>query len=283
MPRRARPRHARGIAECARFVRGARRAAGTSLRHALQDAVGEGVPRVLVAGGDGTIAAAATRSCRRMSSWRSSRRDAESFCARPRHQHRRRRTRSQRRRGEQARGVDIGMVNGHVFLNTSSVGAYVRFVRMREYLERRFGYRIASAIAAFRLLFGMQQIAWRSRSTARAGSIARRWCSSASASARCSFPRSASASQDGRRGLHVIVVRSRSRARLLAIALNAVARGVQTAAQEPGTGQLPRGPLHHHAARRRRSSRSTEKSMLARVHARRIELEARRDLRVVCP
>src|SRR4029079_10564428 len=53
----------------------------------------------------------------------------------------------------QSRGVDIGMVNGRVFLNTSSVGAYVRFVRIRERLERRFGYRIASAIAALRLLF----------------------------------------------------------------------------------------------------------------------------------
>ena len=54
------------------------------------------------------------------------------------------------------RATDVGVVNGRLFLNTSSVGAYVHFVRSREYLEARFGYRIASAIAAFRLLFQLR-------------------------------------------------------------------------------------------------------------------------------
>jgi hypothetical protein len=38
---------------------------------------------------------------------------------------------------------------------------------------------------------------------------------------------------DGRRGLHVMVVRGRSRARVLALALAAVARGVDTVARGP--------------------------------------------------
>src|SRR5260221_4284479 len=51
------------------------------------------------------------------------------------------------------------MVNGTVFLNTSSVGGYVRFVRVRELLEPRFGYRIASALAALRVLFALRLMA----------------------------------------------------------------------------------------------------------------------------
>ncbi|MDQ6634926.1 MAG: diacylglycerol kinase, partial [Gemmatimonadota bacterium] len=60
--------------------------------------------------------------------------------------------------GHVVRGVDVGMVNGHLFLNTSSVGAYVRFVRARERLERRFGYRVASFLAALRILVRFHRI-----------------------------------------------------------------------------------------------------------------------------
>ena len=47
-----------------------------------------------------------------------------------------------------AKPVDLGRVNGHPVLNTSSVGVYVDFVRRRELLERRLRYRIASVGAA---------------------------------------------------------------------------------------------------------------------------------------
>jgi diacylglycerol kinase family enzyme len=48
-----------------------------------------------------------------------------------------------------ARPVDLGCVNGHAILNTSSVGVYVEFVRRRERLERHhLGYRLASVAAA---------------------------------------------------------------------------------------------------------------------------------------
>jgi diacylglycerol kinase family enzyme len=44
--------------------------------------------------------------------------------------------------------VDLGYVNGHAILNTSSVGVYVEFVRRRERHEQRMPYPIASAAAA---------------------------------------------------------------------------------------------------------------------------------------
>ena len=44
--------------------------------------------------------------------------------------------------------VDLGDVNGHLILNTSSVGDYVDFVRRRESAERWSSYAIASLVAA---------------------------------------------------------------------------------------------------------------------------------------
>jgi len=43
--------------------------------------------------------------------------------------------------------VDAAVVNDRIFLNTSSVGAYVSFVRARERLERRLGYHVGSLVA----------------------------------------------------------------------------------------------------------------------------------------
>jgi diacylglycerol kinase family enzyme len=47
-----------------------------------------------------------------------------------------------------AKPVDLGYVNGHAILNTSSVGVYVDFVRRREHLESWLSYRLASVGAA---------------------------------------------------------------------------------------------------------------------------------------
>lgn len=46
------------------------------------------------------------------------------------------------------RPVDLGHVNGHAILNTSSVGIYTDFVRRREHLEHWLNYRLASVAAA---------------------------------------------------------------------------------------------------------------------------------------
>jgi diacylglycerol kinase family enzyme len=46
------------------------------------------------------------------------------------------------------RPVDLGYVNGHAILNTSSVGLYTEFVRRREHLEHWLNYRLASVAAA---------------------------------------------------------------------------------------------------------------------------------------
>ena len=49
------------------------------------------------------------------------------------------------------RPVDLGYVNGHAILNTSSVGLYTEFVRRRDRLEHWLNYRLASVAAAARV------------------------------------------------------------------------------------------------------------------------------------
>jgi diacylglycerol kinase family enzyme len=131
------------------------------------------------------------------------------------------------------RGVDVGMVNGRLFLNTSSVGAYVRFVRVRETLERSFGYRIASAMAAFRILFTLRLMAVELivdgrkriyRSPLVFIGVGERGHKLTALGQRV---------HGGKSGLHVMVVRGRSRARLLALGLAAVAKGLDSMVRTP--------------------------------------------------
>lgn len=55
--------------------------------------------------------------------------------------------------GEQC-AVDVGDVNGHLFLNNSSIGAYPKFVQKRERHERRMSKRLAQLLAAWHQLRG---------------------------------------------------------------------------------------------------------------------------------
>ena len=84
----------------------------------------------------------------------------------------------------------------------------------------------------------------------------------------------------GRRGLHVIAVRTRSRARFLALALNAVARGVKTAARTPELDSfiVDRCTITH-----RGNGFVAVDGEIVRLGAS-LEYEVRKDaLRVVCP
>ncbi|HEV7991195.1 MAG TPA: diacylglycerol kinase family protein [Gemmatimonadaceae bacterium] len=131
------------------------------------------------------------------------------------------------------RGVDVGTVSGRVFLNTSSVGAYVRFVRIRERLERRFGYRVASALAAFRLLLQMRLIAVEVEVDGKPRIYRTPLVFIGVGERELQLPTLGSRVPDGKRGLHVMIVQGRTRSRLLALALAAVARGVKSVARTP--------------------------------------------------
>lgn len=129
--------------------------------------------------------------------------------------------------------VDAAVVNDRIFLNTSSVGAYVTFVRSREALERRFGYKLASLLAGARLLARMRTF----RVRLQVEGVAREYVTPlvfiGVGERELRLPSLGSRVPGGKTGLHVMVVRRRSGARTLALGLAAAARGVNAVSATP--------------------------------------------------
>ena len=129
-----------------------RRVAGAHLAEEIRRDLAGGARRILVAGGDGTLATAAgalldssaelallpagtLNHFARSLGVPADPREALDVAA-----------------GSGTRRVDVGMVNGHPFLNTSSLGAYVALVRRRERLRPRLGYLASGAVATAAVL-----------------------------------------------------------------------------------------------------------------------------------
>lgn len=109
--------------------------------------------------------------------------------------------------------VDAGYVNGELFLSTSSVGAYTRYVRTRERLEPTLGYWVASLAAGLRVLLTLRPMA-----VALAIDGSRRVRTAplvfvGVGERRLGVPGLGRPVEQGRRGLHVVLPRSRRQAR----------------------------------------------------------------------
>jgi diacylglycerol kinase family enzyme len=125
------------------------------------------------------------------------------------------------------RPVDLAYVEDRVILNTSSVGAYVNFVRTRERLERWMGYHLASFVAAVRVWFNVRGfvVAFRaSDGTTRRYvtplvfvGVGERVLDRAGLGSRV---------PNGSSELHVLVVCETTRARVAALAFGALVRGL---------------------------------------------------------
>jgi len=123
--------------------------------------------------------------------------------------------------------VDLGYVNGHVILNTSSAGTYVDFVRYREASKRWLGYRMASVVAAIRVWLRprivIAEIHANDGSSNRFQTplifvgVGERVLDRAGLGARI---------QGGVRSFHVIVVNERTRSRLEALGFGMLAHGL---------------------------------------------------------
>jgi diacylglycerol kinase family enzyme len=135
--------------------------------------------------------------------------------------------------GTLTRSVDVAEVNGRLFLNTSSVGAYVTFVRTRERLERRLGYRLASAAAAIRILARLRSFRVTLEVDGREQEYVTPLVFIGVGERELRLPKLGARVERGRRGLHVMVVRSRTGGRVLALALAAAARGVRAVSRTP--------------------------------------------------
>jgi diacylglycerol kinase family enzyme len=129
--------------------------------------------------------------------------------------------------------TDVGYVNGSVFLNTSSIGAYVTFVRDRERLEKRAGYTLASMFAFFRTLKDLRTFTV----TVEVEGIKKSFRSSmvfiGVGERELKAPTLGSRVRNGKRGLHVMIVRGRQRARLFAVAMAGMAKGTKQAIKLP--------------------------------------------------
>lgn len=129
--------------------------------------------------------------------------------------------------------VDAAVVNDRIFLNTSSVGAYVAFVRARERLERRVGYHLGSIVAGVQLLVHMPTF----RVTLQVEQETRQYITPlvfiGVGERELRLPTLGARVAGGKTGLHVMVVRRRSGARAVALGLAAAARGVEAMSRTP--------------------------------------------------
>ncbi|MGH7605230.1 MAG: diacylglycerol/lipid kinase family protein [Gemmatimonadaceae bacterium] len=204
------------------------------MKERLEHAINEGAKRILVAGGDGTIATAAGLVANS---------DVElAILPGGTLNHFARdhgiptdlgKAALLAGRGGEIVGADLGYVNDCVFLNTSSIGAYVTFVRVRESLEKTWGYKVASVVAFARLLSELRTF----RVTLEAEGGRKTYSASmvfiGVGERELKMPTLGSRVKNGKRGLHVMIVRGRKPARLFAVALSAIAKGTKETAELP--------------------------------------------------
>lgn len=209
------------------------RIAPTELADRVRGALAGGERRILVAGGDGSIATAAAamrgKSCELAILPGGTLNHLAQDLGLPTDLTEAARVAS----GRTTRCIDVAEVNGRLFLNTSSVGAYVTYVRTREGLEPRLGYWLASIVAGIRIVFRLRSF----RVSMEVDGVAHEYVTPlvfiGVGERELKMPSLGARVPDGQRGLHVIVVKSRSAGRMLALAFAAVARGVRAAARTP--------------------------------------------------
>jgi diacylglycerol kinase family enzyme len=129
--------------------------------------------------------------------------------------------------------VDVGFVNDRPFLNTSSVGAYVGFVRTRERLERWMGYRFASFLSGLRVMTRLRSFDVQVQVEGQARSYRTAMVFIGVGERETRVPTFGGRVKDGQAGLHVIAVRGKAVARLTALGVEAAARGLEVATRKP--------------------------------------------------
>ena len=199
----------------------------------FRDAVKKKIPRMVVAGGDGTIAAAAAAAARSDTELAVLPGGTLNHFAKDNGIPTDLAKAAEVAAGTTVKTVDLGYLEDKVFLNTSSIGLYVKFVRVREQLEKRVGYRLASMLAAFRMLSDLRMMAVKVEIDGKEQIYRTPLVFIGVSERELQLPTLGSRVKDGRRGLHVMVVRGRRPARLFALALAAVARGTKEVARTP--------------------------------------------------
>lgn len=135
--------------------------------------------------------------------------------------------------GASARAVDVATVNGIVFLNTSSVGGYVRLVDRRERVEPYLGYHLGGLVAAAALLVRLPGFSVEVEIQGRPRRYRTPLVFVGVGERELKLPRFGERVRHGRSALHTIAVEGKGRARLLAIGLAAAAYGIRRVSRTP--------------------------------------------------
>lgn len=135
--------------------------------------------------------------------------------------------------GSVTRTVDVGFAGKRVFLNTSSIGAYVTFVRLRDRLEKQFGYKLASLIATIRIFFTLRRLGVELEVEGQVKHYRTPLVFIGVGERELEFPHLGKRVKNGKRGLHLFIVHGRTRGRLLVVGFEAVARGVASVRRMP--------------------------------------------------
>ena len=203
------------------------------LESRLKQAIDQGTKRILVAGGDGTIATAAALVAKTEIELAILPAGTRNHFAKDHGIPTDLGKAALVAGSGQVVKADVGYVNDCVFLNTSSLGAYVTFVRERERLEKYFGYSIASVIAFAKMMseirtFSVTLEVEGEKKTYRASLVF-----IGVGERELKLPILGNRVKNGRRGLHVMIVQGRKRARLFALALAGITKGRQQADKLP--------------------------------------------------
>jgi diacylglycerol kinase family enzyme len=130
-------------------------------------------------------------------------------------------------------GADLGYVSDCVFLNTTSLGAYVTFVRERERLEKHLGYSIASIVAFAKMLSEIRTFSVTLEVEGTKKSYRASLVFIGVGERELKLPTLGNRVKDGKRKLHVMIVQGRKPARLFALALAGITKGRQQAQKLP--------------------------------------------------
>ncbi len=121
---------------------------------------------------------------------------------------------------------DVAYVGDKLFLNTSSIGAYVIFARVREKLEARLPYKLASVFAVVSTFLKLRVLAVELEIEGKRQVYRTPLVFIGVDERELQFPTLGNRIKDGQRGLHVMVVRWRGRGKLLSLGFRAIFRGV---------------------------------------------------------
>jgi diacylglycerol kinase family enzyme len=129
--------------------------------------------------------------------------------------------------------ADAAYLGERLFLNTSTVGAYVVYVRLRNQAKKYLGYRLASLLAALRLFFSLHPVEVELDVEGERKRYSTPFVFVGVGERETRSPTLGNRVPGGRRCLHVVVVRERRAARIVALALDAAIRGLQSVSHTP--------------------------------------------------